>query len=102
MHYHGLGRSSGSEEEYFEVEWDRAAYWLQCCPTEVVDRCRIIVFASFELLFLFFAVVIARCHSSIASGLKTWGTLTSPTHLALVAHICSPGSWLACFTQTAN
>ena len=29
-------------------------------------------------------------------------TLTPRTHLALAAHIRSPGNWLACFTQAAN
>ena len=36
-------------------------------------------------------------------GLMTWRPLhATRTHLALAAHIRSPGNWLACFTQAVN
>src|ERR1700730_1211825 len=48
------------------------------------------------------------CHGGIDAAsvgslpFRPWRPLTPRTHLALAAHIRSPGNWLACFTQAAS
>lgn len=70
-------------------------------PPKVVDSCRIIVFPSFKLLFLFFMVVVARPsleHRQRADGLAS---AQAPYAPRTGGSLLFAGQ-LACFTQAAS